>query len=375
MGHLAGQGITVIGAGIGGLTAAIALARRGAEVTILERAPELAEIGAGIQLSPNGMRVIDALGLGQAVRAASLPSLAVELNDQWARPVIRLDFRARRPDADFRVIHRARLIECLARAAGQAGVTLKLGQPAGVIPAAGLVIGADGLHSVTRQALNGREVPFFTGQTAWRAVIPDDGTGPTTARLYMAPGRHLVSYRLAHGLRNIVAVLERRDWQDEGWSQPGDPQAMRDAFAALKGPVPDWLARVETAHLWGLFRHDVARIWQDGRIALVGDAAHPTLPFLAQGGVMAIEDAWTLASCLDAGPDPATALARYQGLRDPRCRRIVAAANANARNYHLSGARRLIGHSALRAIGHLAPKLMPSRFDWLYDHDPTAETP
>lgn len=375
MGHLAGQGISVIGAGIGGLTAAIALARRGAEVTILERAPELTEIGAGIQLSPNGMRVIDALGLGEAIRAASLPSLAVELNDQWARPVIRLDFRARRPDADFRVIHRARLIECLAQAAGQAGVRLKLGQPAKAIPADGLVIGADGLHSVTRQVLNGREVPFFTGHTAWRAVIPDDGTGPTTARLYMAPGRHLVSYRLADGLRNIVAVLERRDWQDEGWSQPGDPQAMREAFAALRGPVPDWLARVETAHLWGLFRHDVARIWQDGRVALVGDAAHPTLPFLAQGGVMAIEDAWTLAACLDADPDPAAAMTRYQALREPRCRRIVAAANANARNYHLSGARRLIGHNALRMIGRLAPKLMPSRFDWLYDHDPTAETP
>ena len=150
---------------------------------------------------------------------------------------------------------------------------------------------------------------------------------------------------------------------------------MRDAFAALRGPVPDWLARVEIAHLWGLFRHDVARIWQDGRVALVGDAAHPTLPFLAQGGVMAIEDAWTLAACLDADPDPAAAMTRYQALREPRCRRIVAAANANARNYHLSGARRLIGHNALRMIGRLAPKLMPSRFDWLYDHDPTAETP
>lgn len=375
MGHLAGRGITVIGAGIGGLTAAIALARRGAEVTILERAAELAEIGAGIQLSPNGMRVIDALGLGDAVRAASLPSRAVELYDQWARPVIRLDFRARRPDADFRVIHRARLIECLARAAGQAGVTLKLGQPAGAIPADGLVIGADGLHSVTRQALNGREVPFFTGHTAWRAVIPDPGTGPTTARLYMAPGRHLVSYRLGDGLRNIVAVMERRDWQDEGWSQPGDPQALREAFVAIGGPVPGWLKRVETAHLWGLFRHEVARIWQDGRIALVGDAAHPTLPFLAQGGVMAIEDAWTVAACLDAEADVPTALARYQALREPRCRRIVAAANANARNYHLSGARRLVGHHALRWIGRLAPDLMPSRFDWLYDHDPTKETP
>lgn len=375
MGRLVGTAVTVIGAGIGGLCAAIALARRGADIRVLERAPALSEIGAGIQLSPNGMRVLHALGVGQEVRAASLPSLGVQLLDHRARPVLRLDFRARRADADFRVIHRARLIECLAAAAQRAGVAVVTGQSVKAVPETGLVIGADGIRGVSRAALNGREVPFFTGHTAWRAVIPDDRRGPTTARVFMAPGRHLVSYRLAGGLRNLVGVVERRTWQDEGWSQLGDPDAFRADFASLPDPVRTWLNRVETVHLWGLFRHEVAQVWQDGRLAILGDAAHPTLPFLAQGACMAIEDAWTLAACLDAGPDDAMALARYQAVRQPRCTRIVTASAANARNYHMDGARRIVGHGLLRILGRAAPALMPARLDWLYDHDPTAATP
>ncbi|WP_240769098.1 FAD-dependent oxidoreductase [Paracoccus liaowanqingii] len=367
--------MTVIGAGIGGLTAALALARRGARVTLLERAPAIAEVGAGIQLSANAVRVLDALGLGPGVNAASLRNRAVQLNDVQGRRVLRMDLAAHRPEARFLLIHRARLVDLLARAAVDAGVDLRLGQDIATPPDLPLVIGADGVRSTLRRALNGPETPFFTGQTAWRAILPEAADAPPEAQVFMGPGRHLVSYPLAGGWRNLVAVVERADWQEEGWSHPGDPKDLCAAFAGFAGPVPGWLAAVDRVHLWGLFRHPVAARWHDDRRAILGDAAHPTLPFLAQGAGMAIEDAWVLAACLDAGPDQPAALARYQALRQPRVTRITDAATANARNYHFKGPTRLAAHTVLRLADRLAPSLMPGRFDWLYDHDPVSATP
>lgn len=363
----------IVGAGVAGLTAAIALARRGARVTVLERAEAIREVGAGLQISPNAMRVLAALGLSDAMAQAGLRSRAVQLRDASGAPVARLDLIRHRPDDRFMLIHRARLIELLATAATASGVRIDLSREIAEIPDAPLVIGADGLRSTIRAALNGREVPFFTHQTAWRALIPDTAS-PPEAQIFMGAGRHLVSYPLSGGLRNLVAVEERHDWQEEGWSHPGDSADLRRAFAGFGGPVPDWLASVTEVHIWGLFRHEVARNWQDGRLVLLGDAAHPTLPFMAQGAVMAIEDAWVLAACLDADPDQSGALARYEALRRPRVTRIVAEANANARNYHLSGAKRLAAHALLRGASRLAPARLLARYDWIYDYDPTAST-
>ena len=375
-GALRSRPVTVVGGGVAGLTAAIALRQRGADVTILERASAITEVGAGLQLSPNATRVLDALGLMPALDAVSLPSQAVRLRDASGADVVRLDLARHRPRARFRLIHRARLIEILEHAARQAGVRIALGQAVDTPPDGTLAIGADGLHSCIRTALNGREVPFFTGQTAWRTVIADENAANAPeAQVFMGPGRHLVSYPLAGGLRNIVAVLETRDWQDEGWSRPDDPANLRAAFGRFGGPVPGWLAQVDQTHVWGLFRHEVASRWQDGRIAILGDAAHPTLPFMAQGACMAIEDAWTLAACLDHRPDQQAALLRYESLRKPRTTRIVAAANDNARNYHLTGPKRLAAHAALRIGGKVAPRAILSRFDWIYDFDPVTEAP
>ena len=372
MGHLSHRQITIIGAGIAGLTVATALAQRGAQVRVLERAGALREVGAGLQISPNAGRVLDALGVSAALDAVSARSEGVVLHDSHGRQVAAMPLATRRPGAAFRLIHRARLVEVLERAARDAGAEITLDAEVTDLPEAPLLIGADGLHSRVRTALNGPETPFFTGQTAWRALIRDGAPDPF-ARVFMGPGRHLISYPLGAGLRNIVAVMERPDWTAEGWSHEDDPTHLRAAFARFGGPVPGWLAQVDRVGVWGLFRHQIAARWQDGQRVILGDAVHPTLPFMAQGAVMAIEDAWILAACLDRIADQPAALARYQALRAPRVTRVIEAANANARNYHLSGSARLIGHTGLRAISKLAPGALLGKFDWLYDYDPLAE--
>lgn len=385
---LAGHRTLVLGAGVSGLAVSCALRQFGMDVDLLEQAPEITEVGAGFQISPNGVRVLRALGIDP--HTVGDPASAVELRDASGRLVTRLALPA---EPGFFLCHRADLIHGLERAVRDAGAHVQLLQKVesvvlspegaevttsiGAVHHAPLVIGADGLHSVLRATLNGDAAPFFTGQIAWRAVIPGDD-GSNVAQVFMGPGRHLVSYPLRGGtLRNIVAVLETPTWTAEGWNHPDDPAALRAAFAGFGGPVPAWLNAVETPWLWGLFRHPVANTWHDGhgRAALLGDAAHPTLPFMAQGANMALEDAWALAAQLAKHPqDPARGLARYAAQRAPRTRAIVKAANNNARNYHFRPPLSQVAQGVLRLGGRLAPDAALRRFSWIYDHDATATT-
>lgn len=397
--RLAGRAIAVVGAGIGGLAAATALAQRGASVAVYEQAPALTEVGAGLQVAPNGVAVLEALGLRDAAETvASLPD-AVELHD-WrregavARVGLGLEAVARygRPYWQF---HRADLLAVLATGAAGAGAAIHPGRrvetvvPArdavelrladGTTASAEIVIAADGVRSAVRSAHVGGGAPRFTGHVAWRGLVPGDRAPAaflrSQVRVTMGPGRHVVTYPLrGASVVNIVAIEERDAWTAEGWTAPDDPANLRAAFAGWRGPVAALLAEVRDCFLWGLFDHPPLPRWTDGRLALLGDACHPMLPFLAQGATMAIEDAWVLADILDLADDPVAGLVAYETARMGRTGRVQRAAARNGRVYHLGPGMREPVHLALRAATALAPGLLSRRFDWLFGEDVTRVT-
>ena len=378
-----GLNFIVIGGGIGGLAAALVLRQKGALVTLLEQAPDLTEVGAGLQISANGMAVLRALGVVGDAPEAGLKSHGTIIRDfRRGRFVSEIPMPSAGPTYYF---HRADLIGLLAAAADRAGVDIRLGarvksvrnHPAeveitlenGECLSTKCAIAADGGRGTTRPILNGPEEPRFTHQVAWRATIPWGRLDKTPkAVLTMGPGRHVVTYPLRdHTQMNIVAVEERSDWQEEGWMRQGDPQDFQARFADFGGLVGEMLEQVQAPNLWALFLRPVASCWQNGRLALLGDAAHPTLPFMAQGACLALEDAWVLGRSFGEQSGVTSALMAYEAARRPRAQKVVAAAGANARNFHLKGPMRLAGQMALMALG---PRLA-KRYEWIYDYDPT----
>lgn len=394
--RLDGREIAVVGAGIGGLAAAIALATRRVKVQVFESAPALGEVGAGLQIAPNGVAVLEALGLRDAAeRAASRPE-AVELRDyRDGRLVARVplgDAIVARHGRPYWHLHRADLIAVLAAGATDLGVTVHCGRrvtaavPAGTSvalktdagPAGSFeaVIAADGVRSSLRAAHLSAAPPRFTGHVAWRGTVAAGRLPPAlsvpAARVTMGPGRHIVSYPLrGRSLVNFVAVEERAAWTEEGWSTPDDPDRLRAAFAGWGGEAGALLAAVEETFLWGLFDHAPLPRWSEGRLALLGDACHPMLPFLAQGATMALEDAWVLGDCLDLAGDLPTGLVAYETARLARTARVQRAAAGSGRIYHLGGGAARITHAGLRAVSSLAPGLLAGRFDWLFGTDVT----
>ena len=389
---LQGKSIAIIGGGIAGLAAAIAVARHGARVVVFEQAAAISEVGAGLQISPNGLRVLDALGLAPGLAPdGAVRARAVSLRDyRRGAEVVRLDLGHLAAGQEYHFVHRADLIGLLLEAARRHGAEIRPARrvvriatdgkgarvefETGAPCTADLVIAADGVRSIARGALNETAPARFTGQVAWRAVVRNSCDHPPEARVHMGPGRHLVSYPLRGGtLVNLVAVEERAQWTAEGWEHTDDAAHLRAAFDGFGGDVAHLLAQVSAPGLWGLFRHPVATRWHGDGLVLMGDAAHPTLPFLAQGANMALEDAWVLADCLSRAPNPA-AFARYQALRRPRVRRVIEAANGNAWKYHLRNPLvRGAAHLALRLAGGIAPGRMMHRFDWLYGLDVTRQ--
>ncbi len=383
--------IAIAGGGIAGLTAALALVRRGFAVTILEQADALEELGAGLQVSPNAWHVLDGLGLAAPLTAASAAPEAVRIRsgrDGTTLTRMPLGRQAEsRWGAPYRVIHRADLQSILAEAVTEAGAELRLGSRIAELSCAptavevtlddghrmgfDALVGADGLRSRVRELIIGAGAPRLSGKVAWRTTLAARDLGieldPGETGLWLGRDSHLVHYAVRGGEElNIIAVVTS-DWQAPGWSAPGEPAEIEAAFKAWPGPARELVGAPRSWRRWALADRPPDRRWGDGPVTLVGDAAHPMLPFLAQGAAMGIEDGFVLAACLRGAPGPAAGFRRYESRRMARTARVQRAARANGDIYHLGGVAARARDMALRLLG--AEQLM-SRWDWLYGWRP-----
>ena len=387
--------IIIAGAGIGGLTAALTLARTGFRVVILEQAARLEEVGAGIQLSPNATHVLRELGLIDRLRPRVVAPDAIRIiKARTGGDIVRVPLGAeaeRRYGAPYWVIHRADLQGVLASAIEQsADVTLRLGTrvedfavhqhgvTVQVRTAQRLrdeqgiaLVGADGLWSTLRARLGDRRPARFAQRTAWRAIVPAERVSnelrePVTG-LWLGRDAHLVHYPIMAGtMLNIVAIV-RDGWQEAGWTAPGKSADLLPRFKHFAPAARTLLALPDSWQKWALFDRTPQRIRGHDPVTLLGDAAHPMLPFLAQGGAMAIEDAAVLADCVRQYEDPARAFRNYEHARAHRVARVQREARHNSWRYHLSGPLGFGRDMFLRMMG--GEKLLRG-YDWLYDWKP-----
>lgn len=382
--------IVIAGAGIAGLVGALALARPGRDISLYERRTGFGESGAGIQLSPNATRVLLDLGLGGALaRIAFAPEAVVIRAIASGREIGRVGFGAAarsRYGTPFLTVARADLHALLLDAVrAKSQIRLRIGRAIasfreqdGIVRVgteasggtrqdveADCLIGADGIGSAIRIGLGDPRRPVEAGYAAYRTTLPAGSevaraAGPNVG-LWLGSGRHVVHYPIADGLN--VVVVARAPERIEGWSAPVDAGSMA---AVLAGACPPLRRLTDAAGSWSAWslRDLPARILGRGRVALIGDAAHPLLPYLAQGGSLAIEDAAHLGALL--GPDPATApdaIARYGHERIARVRRVQAEARRNGRVYHAAGP---VAFARDLVIGRLGPDRMRDRSAWLY---------
>lgn len=366
-------------------------------MTLIEQRTGFTEVGAGIQLSPNASRILIDLGLGPALRrVATEPRRAVVRSLSSGRQIgesAQGDFMRERFGAPYWVVHRADLQTILLDAVrGMSGVRLLVGRQLagleqhdggvdlGVETASGaretlratIVVGADGVRSMTRRAIGDERDPVFQGYVAWRATVERSAV-PTAlsgdeSGLWLGRAGHVVHYPIAGGrLFNVVAV-ERRAKPVEGWSAPGDGADLLRRFAGADPDLTQLLRTPRDWLLWSLADLPVKTMAQ-GRVGLLGDAAHPVLPFLAQGGALAIEDAACLAQCLQNEQDPARALTLYQHARIGRARRVQDAARRNGRVYH-AGSLVALGRDLV--MNRLGATGLSERYAWIYGWSPQA---
>ncbi len=383
----------IVGGGIGGIATAIALHLRGWQVQVLERAASISEVGAGVQISPNGTKVLEAMGVMPKLEASLYEPEGIELRiGDTGRQLFWLPMKqiaVRRWGARYFQIHRADLLDGLmARLQELAGDVVQTGtavagyQKDCVLLADGgrisadLIVGADGIHSTIRTQMLGVDTPRFTGNVAWRAVVPVDKLGnvslPPAGCIWALPGKHAVTTRIRSGvMANFVGIVETENWTEEGWNIEGSKD---QALAEFAGYDPALTAIIENAtslNCWALLDRKPLDLWVDGSTVLIGDAAHPMLPSMAQGAVQALEDAYVLADCLDSGPIT-DALQTFYDTRRKRTAKIQATSAANLRLFHKRrGLPRLISYVPIWIAARVAPRIIQRRNDWIYGHDVT----
>ena len=381
------------------MTAALALARNGFRVVVLEQAERLEETGAGIQLSPNASRILIDLGLADRLRpAVTVPTALRVLSAASGHEIVRMPLTGaeERYGAPYWAIHRGDLQEALAAATSrQPGITLKLGVRVedfiahrngltvlthggtGMMDEHGVaLIAADGLWSQARARLGYGGAPRFAGRVAWRGLVPARLVAPEfrepLIHLWLGHDAHFVHYPVkAGGVINLVVISSDR-WQQPGWSEPANRAELvpRLAAEAWAPPARSLIGLPEAWLKWALYERRPIWRWSKGPVALLGDAAHPMLPFLAQGAGMAIEDAAVAAQCLARTPDdPATALRTYVAIRRGRTRKVRREAARNGTIYLLAGPWGWLRDRVMRAMG--GPRLL-ANYDWIFDWRPPA---
>lgn len=374
----------------------MALLRRGHDVAVYEQAHELAELGAGVQVSANGARVLFALGLEDAIRNVWCEAAGKEIRlwnsgETWKLFDLGSQSVARY-GAPYFMIHRADLHRVLidavrarkadairlgARCVGfdDDGARVTLHLASGERVTGNALIGADGVHSRLRNILVGDDTAQFTGCMAWRGLVPVEKLPPHMRRNvgvnWVGPGGHVINYLLRRGeIFNFVGIIEK-DWRVESWTERGTREECAADFPGWNDDVHTIIRNIAEPYKWALLGREPLTRFSHGRVTLLGDAAHPTLPMLAQGANMAIEDGMVLARCIDAYDNAEAALAHYDAARVERTAKLVRGANEMAKRFHNPA---LASADGARAYvdAQWNEKTVKQRYDWIFEYDATS---
>jgi salicylate hydroxylase len=382
--------VAIVGGGLAGLAAAHALQTFGMKAEVFETAPALGEIGAAVNVSPQAVKALQAIGVGDQVAAVGNTSPGIYTRNMQTGEFLELNDRhkaAARYGAPYYTFHRADLLDALASGLDHGAIHLDhrltgiaersdrigLAFANGTEVEAEIVIGADGVRSVIRQALYGDDNPTYTGQMVWRALlnggdVPAEVLEPTGHIQWVGPGCHLLAYYIrGRKLVNIVTQEDTDKWVEEGWSTRGDPDEMRLSFPNPEPRLETLLSVVTTCSKWGLFTRPLTQNWGRGRIQLIGDAAHAMLPNAGQGACQAFEDAYILARWLEASRDPVEAFGNFRRIRIPRVHGVQRLSFSNARFKHMRDS------AAVKESIASGKSSVHGNADWVWGYDPIDE--